>query len=196
MQMKEKLKILLIIAIALITSTSYGQENEISKNSIKLGIGSGVSSGEKLEGFGFVYSFGYQRAIWNNRLKLNPNFSIGKFSAKHVNDAPDQYFNSINLEANVYIDIIKLDDFSFVFAFGGLANKLSGLQSVTSELEGNTIFENNYINEFHVGGSVAGGIRLKSRNRKTSINIMPINVHFGNNYFSEIFAKIELDFTI
>ena len=51
-----------------------------------------------------------------------------------------------------------------------------------------------YVSDFHFGGYLGGGFRINSPNKRTAINIMPINIHFGNNSFAEFHAKIELDF--
>ena len=102
--MEKRFKTGLILLSILFSHPIYGQTQEFSKSSIKVGLGIGVSMGNNTEGGGFVYTIGYQKEIWKNRLRLNPNFSIGHYSSKFILDARDQYFNSINIETNLNYD--------------------------------------------------------------------------------------------
>lgn len=171
-----------------------GQNQLFSKNSIKMGLGIGISMGNNTEGSGFVYTTGYQRELWKNRLRLNPNFSIGHYSSKWMLDARDQYFNSINIETNLYFDLIKIKWFSLVIGCGGLINNSRGLKGTGGDPEGYTdppVSE--YVSDFHFGGFLGGGFRINPPDKRTVVNIMPVNIHVGNNYFAEFHAKIELD---
>ena len=107
-KLKTRFKTGLVLLSILINYSVYGQKTEFSKNSIKLGLGIGASMGKSTDGGGFVYTSGYQREIWKDKLRLNPNFSIGHYSSKFILDARDQYFNSINIETNLYYDLIKI----------------------------------------------------------------------------------------
>ena len=49
-----------------------------------------------------------------------------------------------------------------------------------------------YFSKYHLGGNLAGGFRINSPNKRTAINILPINIHFGNQ-LTELHAKIEID---
>jgi hypothetical protein len=91
---------LLLILILLPFGEAFGQE--FSESSIKIGLGAGVSSGYYMDGLGLVYTIGYQKEIWKYRFRFNPNFSVGNYSSKRFSDGRDQYFNSINLEANFF----------------------------------------------------------------------------------------------
>jgi len=116
---------LLLILILMPFSETFGQE--FSKSSIKIGLGAGVSSGYYMDGLGLVYSIGYQKEIWKDHFRFNPNFSIGNYSSKRFGDGRDQYYNSINLEANLYYDIVKVNSFSLVVGCGTMINKSKGL---------------------------------------------------------------------
>ncbi len=194
--MKAIFKIIGLILFSIFVSHSvYGQNQAFSKNSIKVGLGLGASMGSNTDGGGFVYTIGYQREIWKDRLRLNPNFSIGHYSSKFILDARDQYFNSINIETNIYYDLIKIKSFSLVLGCGGLVNNTRGLKGTGGDPDGYTEPPTSeYVSDFHVGGYLGGGFRINSPNKRTAINIMPVNLHFGNNYFAEFHAKIELDF--
>jgi hypothetical protein len=174
-------------------NNSFGQN--YSKNSIKLGLGFGLHMGNNSEGSGLIYTVGYQREIWKDRLRFNPNFSIGQYSSKFMPlDARDQYFNSINLEANLYYDLIKIESFSIVVGCGGLVNNSRGLKGTGGHQEYYSEPQTSvYINDYHLGGFLGCGIRFNSPNKRTVLNIMPLNVHFGTNDFLEFNPKIEID---
>ena len=191
--MKTRLKTILILLIILINYGSiHGQDQGFSKNSIKIGLGIGASMSGAIDGSGLVYIIGYQREIWKDRLRLNPNFSIGQYSSKYVMDARDQYFNSMNLETNLYYDLIKIKSFSMVLGCGVLINNSRGIIGTGGDYAQPQTSE--YFSDFYFGGYVGGGFRINSPNKRTAINIMPINLHFGDNYFAEFYAKLELDF--
>jgi hypothetical protein len=184
----------LILFFAIMSfNNSFGQD--FSKNSIKIGLGFGMHIGNNTEGSGLVYTIGYQREIWNKRLRFNPNFSLGQYSSKFLPlDARDQYFNSLNLEANLFLDLIKINSFSFVVGCGGLINNSRGMKGGGGDPDNYSYnLTSEYINDFHFGGYLGGGFRINSPNKRTSINIMPINVHFGTNNFLELNPKIEID---
>lgn len=194
--MKTRYKIILILVSIMINhGFVYGQDPAFSKNSIKIGLGVGSSMGNKTDGGGFVYAVGYQREIWKDRLRLNPNFTIGHYSSKFILDVRDQYFNSINIETNLYYDLIRIKSFSLVLGFGGLVNNSRGLKGTGGDPDGYTEPPTSeYISDFHYAGYLGGGLRINPPSKRIAINIMPINLHFGNNYFAEFHAKIELDF--
>lgn len=194
--MKTRYKIILILVSIMINHGSvYGQDPAFSKNSIKIGLGVGSSMGNKTDGGGFVYTVGYQREIWKDRLRLNPNFTIGNYSSKFILDARDQYFNSINIETNLYYDLIRIKSFSLVLGCGGLVNNSRGLKGTGGDPDGYTEpLTSEYISDYHFAGYLGGGLRINPPSKRIAINIMPINLHFGNNYFAEYHAKIELDF--
>ncbi|HEX2919683.1 MAG TPA: hypothetical protein VHO50_00820 [Bacteroidales bacterium] len=61
--------------------------------------------------------------------------------------------------------------------------------------DGNPIPQtSDYISGLHIGGYLEGGFRINSPSKRTAINVLPVNIHFGNNYFAELLVKIELDF--
>jgi hypothetical protein len=194
--MKTRFKIILILVSIMINhGFVYGQDPAFSKNSIKIGLGVGSSMGNKTDGGGFVYAVGYQREIWKDRLRLNPNFTIGHYSSKFILDVRDQYFNSINIETNLYYDLIRIKSFSLVLGCGGLVNNSRGLKGTGGDPDGYTEPPTSeYISDFHYAGYLGGGLRINPPSKRIAINIMPINLHFGNNYFAEFHAKIELDF--
>ncbi len=193
--MSKKIITGILLLSALINPIVYGQNQKFSKNSIKIGFGAGVSIGNNTNGAGFVYTVGYQREIRTNRLRLNPDFSIGHYSSKLMLDARDQYFNSINIETNINYDLIRIKWFSLVIGCGCLVNNSRGLRGTGGYPDGNTEpLASEYVSDFHFGGYAGGGFRINLPDKRTALNIMPFNIHYGNNYFAEFHTKIELDF--
>ena len=56
-------KTLVISSLLIITFFQNVYSQDFTKNSIKFGIGIGMSSGNNTDGLGFLYSVGYQREI-------------------------------------------------------------------------------------------------------------------------------------
>lgn len=186
-----KLKTLLILILAFIAFCVNGQDSKFSKNTLKYGIGIGVSDGKRTTGGGGLLLVGYQRDLWKDRLRLNPNLTIGYFNAKYVMDVRDQWFNSINLETIIYFDIIRLGAFSMTVGAGGLINNTKGLLSTGGYPPSETSSE--YISNWHYGGFLGGGMRINPKNSRIAFEIMPFNFHFGPDYFMEGFAKIGME---
>ena len=181
---------LILLLFLLAFGETYGQE--FSKSSIKIGLGAGVSSGYYMDGLGLVYTIGYQKEIWKDRLRFNPNFSIGNYSSKMFSDGRDQCFNSINLEANLYYDIAKLNSFSLVIGCGTMINNSKGLLG-TGGMDASTSPQSSeYFSKYYLGGNLSGGFRINSPNKRTAINIFPINIHFAKE-LTELNVKIEVD---
>ena len=121
-----KRKINLLILILFIISNNFNAQ-EFSIHSLKIGAGYGVSHGKKNSGFGIFHSFGYQKNIWKNRFRLNPNFSFGTYSTKLFTCVKDEYFNSINFEINLFFDFIKTENYSLFIGNGSFLNHSKGL---------------------------------------------------------------------
>lgn len=183
-------KIIVILFSLSFSLISKGQAGTLSPNSIKLGAGIGASMGQNTEGGGIVYAVGYQRELWKDRLRINPNLSIGHYSTKFILDTPDQYFNSMNLEVNLFYDLIKVKAFSLLIGTGALVNNSRGLTGTGGDPGRSSSI---YVNDFHFGGYAGGGIRINPSHNRMAFNILPFNLHFGPNYFMEFHAKMELD---
>ncbi|GAB3825384.1 hypothetical protein GCM10028895_34930 [Pontibacter rugosus] len=119
-------KLLITFTFLLLTSWSICYGQEFSKSSLKYATGIGASMGKNAEGLGLVFSVGYQREIWKDRLRLNPNMSFGYYSGKGISDAPDVYFNSVSLQTNLYVDAVRFKAFSLVLGTGALVNNSRG----------------------------------------------------------------------
>ena len=150
--------------------------------------------GQNTNGLGINYSIGYQRELWTDRVRFNPNFSIGNFSSKHVMDARDQYFNSYTLETILFYDLLRGNTSSIVIGTGLMLNNSRGLIGTGGKdnyTDPNPV-SSEYFSYYSVGGYLGAGIRLNSPNKRTAICIMPLNLHFGKD-FTEFYMKVEVD---
>ena len=146
------------------------------------------------DGLGINFSVGYQREIWKDRLRFNPNLSIGSYSSRFVNDARDQYFNSINFESNLFYDLIKVNTFSIVVGTGLLLNNSRGLIG-TGGKEDYTDpgpVSSAYFSYYRIAGYLGAGFRINSPNKRAAISIMPLNLHLGKD-FLEQHMRVEVD---
>ncbi len=161
-----------------------------SKNSLKLGIGTGISSDLPYGGFGVCYSLGFQREIWEDRLRFNPNISFGHYSLFVSEDG--SFFMSLNLEANLFYDVVKTNNFALVLGCGIIGNHSKGssriIPSVTTDNEESELYE-----KYHITNYIGAGFRITPTNSRLAINIMPLNIHNGYDGFFEVHGKIELD---
>ena len=126
LNMKNKYIGLIFLIVLMSFDYSFGQN--FTKKSIKLGLGVGIHMGNNTGGSGLVYTVGFQKEIWKDRLRFNPNFSIGQYSSKVLpKGGRDQHFNSLSLDAKLFFDLIKIESFSFVVGCGGFLNNTRGL---------------------------------------------------------------------
>jgi hypothetical protein len=193
--MLNHLKLIAIVFLFNLNLSKGANAQEFTKNSIKLGLGIGASGGYNTDGLGFVYSVGYQKEIYKDRLRFNPNFSIGHYSSKFIMDAPDEYFNSINLETNLFFDLAKIKSFSLLIGTGAIINNTRGLVGTGGMVDYDSTYypSSHYINDFHFGGSIMGGFRINPPNNRLAVDILLLNIHFGTNYFVEGHVKIQFD---
>lgn len=188
------IKISLLIALISIVLVHSSQGQGFTKNTIKLGIGPGVSMGRNTDGLGINFSVGYQREIWKDRLRFNPNFSFGSYSSRFVMDARDQHFISINLESVLFYDLVRVKTFSIVVGTGVLLNNSRGLLGTGGKddyTDPNPVWSE-YFSNYHIGGYLGAGFRVNAPNKRTAISIMPLNLHFGKD-FTEQHMRVEVD---
>lgn len=201
--MQNKLFIIILMLAAIST-----QSQELKKSSVKIGIGAGFSESTNCTGMGTMYSIGYQRNIWKDRLRFNPNLSLGFYSPVFITDQADQYFNSINVNANLNYDLIRIKRLSVVVYVGVEAGKTQGYVGTGGYYDyygysgygsgyGSSYTQNSYyVHDYHIGGNVGAGLRLISRSGKTAFNILPFNFRVGYPDFVEAHLKLEVDINI
>ncbi len=166
-----------------------------------MGIGAGMSQSLNSIGMGTMYSIGYHRNIWKDRLRFNPNLSLGFYSPMYITDQPDQYFNSININATLNYDLIRIQRFSIVIYAGIEAGKTQGYVGTGGMPDYSDIGpipqkNSYYVHDYHIGGNIGGGFRLVSKSRKTAFNILPFNIRLGYPHFIEGHLKLEVDINI
>lgn len=177
------------LILSIVTISLNAQDS--SKTSLKFRSGIGISIGDRTDGSGISYSAGFQKEIWNNRFRINPNLSFGQYSSRYVMDARDEYFNSINLETLLFYDLIKGKRSSLVIGAGGLINNTRGLLGTGGDFEGPQSSE--YISTFSIAGYIGGGLRFNPPGKRVAFEIMPFNFHIGTNDFLESHIKIGLE---
>ena len=117
-----KTHILLFLFVAATCSLS-AQEN--SKSSIKVGLGLGISMSDFDNGIGYVTELGYQKEIWKDRLRINPNINFGRYNGGLTREK-NQQFNSISGALNFNIDAIKYKSVSLLIGCGAFVNNTRG----------------------------------------------------------------------
>lgn len=186
------MKNLILILIFLISL----QENIIcqinSNKAIKNGFGLGFLSGTNSELLGFVYSFGYQRDIWKDRIRINPNINFGQYSTFIMTDVRDTHINSNTIQLNGEIDAIRKGIFSIVLGTGGYLNGFWGNKGDGYNRFDNTEIKSEEIREFHIGLNVFAGFRFNPSKQRIAIELMPLNLMIGTKKHKEYFPKINL----
>jgi len=161
---------------------------DFSKNSLKYGAGWGGCDGVKTSGNGWLLIIGYQRDLWKDRLRLNPNFTFGYFNSKNTTDVRDQWFNSLNLETILYFDLIKIKAFSFMIGAGGFVNNTKGLLGTGGWPPGESTSE--YFSDWNYGGLICAGFRINPKNSRFAFDLIPYTFHFGGNNYEEAFVSV------
>lgn len=185
-------KILSIIILVIVTINSNVNGQDYSSNSLKIGVGLGFNEGLRETGMGTLVSFGYQKSIYNDRLRINPNFMTGGFFPFGITDTRDQYYRVTSIGVNGYLDVIKYKPFSLFLGAGGLLNYSRGLLGTGGwPEEGNN--KSDYLFKLYYGAYLAGGIRINPPNSRIAYELTPLNYCFGNDNFVLGFLKIGID---
>jgi len=177
------------LLLLILTTNTYCQES--LNYSIKFRSGIGISMGDRTDGSGITYSAGFQKEIWNERFRINPNLSFGQYSSKFVMDARDEYFNSTSLETILFYDLLKGKKSSLFIGLGGLINNTRGLLGTGGDFDGPQSSE--YINNYQIAGYVGCGLRFNAPDKRVAFEIIPFNFHIGINDFLESHIKIGLE---
>ena len=174
----------IIILFLIIQHNAFSQE--YSKNSLKYGLGVGAFDGIRTTGHGCLFSVGYERNLWKDRLRINPNLTFAYYNARFVSDVPDQWANSLNFETILFFDLVRIKAFSITIGAGGVINNTRGYIG-TGGWPNNT--NTRYISDYNIAAYLGGGIRINPKNSRIAIELMPLNFHVGSNYFMQAYAK-------
>ena len=181
---------LLLTFILAFASSSYSQE--AAKNSIRFGVGPGAAMTATTDGLGIFYSVGYQRELKNDRFRLHPHFCIGHYSNKFVTDTRDLYYNSINLSTHLYYDLLKVASSSLFIGSGVILNNTRGLLGTGGDIEGiNSLSGSKFVSTYNIGGTFSLGLRFTKPQSKNAFNIIPLNIRYGGDNYTEVMCTIE-----
>lgn len=185
--------ILSIVLIILIfcSTFSYGQENEFSRSSLRAGFGLGINDALRETGIGTLYSFGYQRSLWKNRIRVSPYLMTGGFTSIGFTDTRDQFYRVTSLGINGYLDIVKYRSVSLFIGTGVFTNYSRGLLGTGGELHQDS--DSEYFCKMYYGVNIGTGFRIAPKRSRMAVELNPINVYFGNDYFTLGFMQVSLD---
>ena len=178
------------IFLLLIVSTTYSlsaQEN--SKNSIKVGLGLGFSINDFNYGIGigYVTELGYQKEIWKDRLRINPNINFGRYNGGLTREK-NQQFNSISGALNFNIDAIKYKSVSLLVGCGAFVNNTRGRYisyfrySPVTPSDSSPKAHIKSFNRYYFGTSISAGFRINPKFSGMAINILPYNLYIGSSF--------------
>lgn len=189
-----KIKGFLLLAFFTACSfVSYGQSQEFSRNSIKAGLGIGFNDGERETGLGTLFFLGYQRSYWNDRIRVNPNVTLGGFTSIGITDTRRQFYRITSLGVNGYIDAIKYRSISLFVGTGIFANYSRGLLGTGGEIG---FAESEYFYKLYYGGVGTAGIRVSPKNHRLAYEFCPVSVQFGTDGFLLGYMKFGVDFKL
>ena len=195
-----KFKVLFMSLMMLLMSyKSSAQETELNETSIRTGFGIGSHDGIIFSEFGYIYSFGWQNSFGKkNKLRLNPNFLLGKFSSFGTLDIMHKYKYTIySLGLNLHYDLIKYKSVSIVTTVGSFINYSRGFFYNYYNLE-DTNNRINYFRLFDLGGNASIGIRVNPKNSRLAYELRPIDLQLsiGNEDFILGYSMIGIDFKL
>jgi hypothetical protein len=198
-----KTHILLFLLFIVATCSLSAQEN--SKSSIKVGLGLGISMSDFDNGIGYVTELGYQKEIWKDRLRINPNINFGRYNGGLTREK-NQQFNSISGALNFNIDAIKYKSVSLLVGCGAFVNNTRGRYisyfrySPVTPSDSSPIAHIKSFNRYYFGTSISAGFRINPKFSCMAINILPYNLYIGSSfnkrdqYLFNVVPSIQLDF--
>ena len=140
---------------------------------------------------GTLMSFGYQKSVWKDRLRINPNITTGTFSSFAMLDVRDQHYKLTSLSINGYLDIPPRKPVSIVVGTGVFLNYSRGVLGTGGRNENNRSSE--YFHKLYYGIFVGAGLRISPTNSRFAYELVPINYQAGNNSFELHFFKFGID---
>ena len=185
MKFYNKVIISLFILLSYIIS-AFSQE--FSRSSLTYYIGKGALNVGEAGGKGFFFGTGYQLDIWKDRLRINPTVTFGNYDAQDYLDAPDQSFYSINIEAIIFYDLIKIKAISLTIGAGGVLNNAKGLTGTGGYIY--PVRNSYYFSQWNYGAYVGCGIRIVPKKSRFFVEIMPLNLHILSKEGAEEYSRI------
>jgi hypothetical protein len=140
---------------------------------------------------GITFIVGYQKEIWKDRLRINPNFSFGYFNSKLIQDGGQEWINSFTMQTNIYFDVIKDRSFSIMAGTGLLLNYSTGLLGTGGYHS--TSNSSEYVYEFHGGLHFGAGFRINPPDRRYAFEIVPFNFNTDFMEYLELYPRFSFD---
>ncbi|MBK0401502.1 hypothetical protein I5M27_00815 [Adhaeribacter sp. BT258] len=190
-------KLIPLLLVSLFTGSEvYSQETEYKKSSIRTAIGIGINEGSREIGMGLIYSIGWQKSVGEkNKLRINPNMTIGGFLPIAITDTRDQFYRITSLGINIHYDLIKYKAVSIVATGGGFINYSRGLLGTGGWRDA----QNNnseYFYALYYGGNASVGLRIDPKQSRFAYEVRPINIHLGNKGFILGYLMVGIDFKL
>ena len=173
-------KYLLLLLLWMGFLQSNGQN--ISRGGFFGGAGIGFSNNANAEGLGINGTVGFQRAIWNDRLRIVPGISFGAYGNNSIDGVADAFFNSTNLQINLNFDLLKVKSLSILVGSGITANYFTGLIGTGGDPGRNS---SEFFNEFNFAFNGLLGLKLNPEKNRIGYELLLLEGSFGND-FSEI----------
>jgi hypothetical protein len=165
------------------TTVLYAQE--FSNKAIKTGIGIADLSSDHAEGFGWNASVGFQKSFWANRVRLCPNLSFGTLTTAGYTGLGDAYYNTLGVNTDAYLNIVRVKSVSIFIGGGLFANSLTGLKETGMS-------RSEYVKRLYAGWSACGGLRVAPPKWRMAMELIPFAYYSGHGF--ELYTtKLQLD---
>jgi len=189
------IKSIFFVLIFLLIYNHSVKSQDFKGNSIKMGLGIGMAEGKQEVGMGGLFSFGFQKAILKNFLRINSTIVSGEFVPYAITDTRDQYFNTTSLGIYGFVDILKFKSVSLVAGTGGLINYSRGLLGTGGWPSiGNSYSE--YFHHINFGFYLGGGLRFAPSKSRFSYELLPLNIVYGNNEFNMAYLNFGIEYKL
>lgn len=170
----------------LLTYSAFSQDNKESKIKFKSGFNYGVVSEQGTSHNGVSINTGIEINTGFDRIRFSPNLTIGyhqediDFSSINIY-SQQEYLYPLQLETNLYFDLIKSADnsFAWILGLGAYANITIGSGTMGSW-----------------GGYVGTGFNINPQDSRYSVEILPVNYMLGYGPRKNLFARISLKYSI
>ena len=164
--------------LILVPMSALGQE--LPKHGLKLDAGFGIHEGIRTNGLGTIVSFGYERVIREDRLRINSTILYGKFTHSFATDTPKQDLISRSFITALSYDIIHVWILSLTLAVGGIVDNTYGIVGPGGELRPTIITD---VDEWSAGLYFRGGISITPTTSRLSFDITPLANSPGHYLF-------------
>ena len=168
-------------------------------------MGLGISMSDFNNGIGYETELGYQKEIWKDRLRINPNLSYGRYDLESFTREKNSHYNSISFALKFNIDAIRYKSTSILLGCGGFIKNSRSLRENYYKLSpvlphSNSSPQSKFSNHYYLGYTLSAGLRVNPSLKSMAINILPYNFYVGhsldesNKYLFDFVPSIQFDF--